>query len=96
MKLISFASSGFASYEYIAFALYGYSVGADTSGPSLGGWEILLEIGGVAPNRGCEEARSPPARPATGEEVSNPPSWADVYIWGGTLEETDVSGRGPP
>ncbi len=33
-KLISFASSGFASYEYIAFARYGYSVGDVTSLPT--------------------------------------------------------------
>ena len=49
------------------------------------------------PNRGCEELRSapaaPPANPATGEEVSKPPSCAEVYICGGTLEETEVSGR---
>lgn len=32
-KLISFASSGFASYEYIAFARYGYSVADVTSLP---------------------------------------------------------------
>lgn len=55
----------------------------------------LLAAGAGAaplPNLGWDELRSP-VKPATGDDVSNPPSCADVYICGGTLEETDVSGR---
>jgi len=85
----------------MAFARYGYSVGATTS-PAVGSVLIgplvarLLVAGGAAdaplPNLGWDELRSP-VKPATGDDVSNPPSCADVYICGGTFEEIDVSGR---
>jgi len=78
----------------MAWALCGYSVGATTSaaGSELKAAAALV---GVAPNLGCEELRSAPLpdNPTTGDEVSKPPNWADVYICGGLLEETEVFGR---
>ncbi len=86
----------------MAFARYGYSVGATTSPAvcSLLNCPVvllkLLVVVAPFPNFGVE-LRSAPAvpagNPATGDEVSKPPSWAEVYIWGGTLEEMEVSGR---
>ena len=85
----------------MAFARYGYSVGAVTSptgcsvliGPLVA---RLLDAAGAAgallANLGWDELRSA-ENPATGDEVSKPPSWAEVYICGGTLDEIDVSGR---
>lgn len=85
----------------MAFARYGYSVGATTS-PAVGSVligplvaRLLVAAGAVVvplPNLGWDELRSP-ENPATGDDVSNPPSWADVYICGGTLEDIEVSGR---
>ena len=91
----------------MAFARYGYSVGATTSpcvGSELRGPlvpRLLVGAGpGPLPNRGAEELRSAvlllAGKPPTGEEVSKPPNWAEVYICGGTLEETEVSGRPLP
>lgn len=83
----------------MAFARYGYSVGATTSpvvGSVLKGPLVPRLLGGGAPlpNLGWEELRSAPAgNPATGDEVSKPPNCAEVYICGGTFEEIDVSGR---
>ena len=56
---------------------------------------LVLVIGGGAllPNLGVELRSPAGANPPTGDEVSNPLSCADVYIWGGTLEEIEVSGR---
>jgi hypothetical protein len=85
----------------MAFARYGYSVGCTTSfavgSLLIGPGPPKVFVVGLLPNLGCEELRSPPVgppgKPATGDEVSKPPSCADVYICGGTLEEIEVSGR---
>lgn len=89
----------------MAFARYGYSVGATTSpavGSLLSGPLVAKLLDGAAAagpfvNLGWEEFRSvpaaPPGNPATGDEVSKPPNCAEVYICGGTFEEMDVSGR---
>lgn len=65
-------------------------------------WPLLVGAGpglGVgAPKRGWDELRSapggPPGYPDTGEEVSKPLNWAEVYIWG-VLLVAMVSGRAP-
>lgn len=70
----------------MALARYGYSVGCGTSLPSglTAGAAALAGAGLVPPKRGWDELRSapggPPGYPETGEEVSKPLNWAEVYI----------------
>lgn len=73
----------------MAFARYGYSVGATTSAAvgSVLNWPVvlprLLVVGAPFPNFGVELRSAPvapPGNPPTGDEVSKPPSWAEVYI----------------
>lgn len=85
-------------------ARYGYSVGWTTSPgvwslPIFGFPRLLLFIGGggaLLPNFGVELRSPAGANPAIGDDVSKPPSCADVYICGGTFEEMEVSGRPLP
>ena len=49
------------------------------------------------PKRGCDALRlstpaGPPGKPDTGDEVSKPLSWAEVYICGAWFPDTVVSG----
>ena len=71
----------------MALARYGYSVGCAIS---CGGAGVLLGFMGCAEALGAPAG--PPGYPETGEDVSKPFNWAEVYIWGGCVEAV-VCGR---